>query len=61
MATNLLDSARSLLTPDVITRISSFIGETPGKTQQALGAAIPSFAGVLCNETSTSQRSGESP
>lgn len=53
MASNLLDSARSLLTPDVISKISSLIGETPGKTQQALGVAIPSVAGVMCNEAST--------
>jgi outer membrane protein OmpA-like peptidoglycan-associated protein len=53
MATNLLDSAKSLLTPDLISKVSSLIGETPGKTQQALGVAIPSLAGVLCNEAST--------
>lgn len=53
MATNLLDSAKSLLTPDVVSKIASLIGETPGKTQQALGAAIPSVAGVICNEAST--------
>jgi OmpA-OmpF porin, OOP family len=53
MATNLLDSAKSLLTPDVVSKVSSLIGETPAKTQQALGAAIPSLAGVVCNEAST--------
>ncbi len=53
MAINLLDSAKSLLTPDVVTKISSLIGETPGKTQQALGVAIPSVAGTLCNVAST--------
>jgi OmpA-OmpF porin, OOP family len=53
MATNLLDSAKSLLTPDVISKVSSLIGETPAKTQQALGVAIPSIAGVVCNEAST--------
>ena len=53
MAINLLDSARSLLTPDVVSRVSSLIGESPAKTQQALGAAIPSLAGVICNEAST--------
>jgi len=41
MATNFLDSARSLLTPDVVSKVSSLIGESPGKTQQALGVAIP--------------------
>ena len=53
MAINLLDSAMSLLTPDVVSRVSSLIGETPAKTQQALGVAIPSLAGVMCNEAST--------
>ena len=53
MATNLLDSAKSLLTPGVISKIASLIGETPGKTQQALGVAIPSLAGAICNEAST--------
>jgi OmpA-OmpF porin, OOP family len=53
MAMNLLDSAKSLLTPDVVSKISTLIGETPGKTQQALGTAIPSVAGVMCNEAST--------
>src|ERR1700744_5512696 len=53
MATNLLDSAKSLLTPDLVSKVSSLIGETPAKTQQALGAAIPSLAGVVCNEAST--------
>jgi OmpA-OmpF porin, OOP family len=53
MAINLLESAKSLLTPDVVSKVSSLIGETPGKTQQALGMAIPSLAGVVCNEAST--------
>jgi outer membrane protein OmpA-like peptidoglycan-associated protein len=53
MAANLLESAQGLLTPDVISKISSLIGETPVKTQQALGVAIPSLAGVICNEAST--------
>ncbi len=59
MAINLLDSARSLLTPDVVTKISSLIGETPGKTQQALGVAIPSVSGALCNVASTPAGAGK--
>ncbi len=59
MAINLLDSAKSLLTPDVVTKISSLIGETPGKTQQALGVAIPSVAGSLCNVASTPAGAGK--
>jgi outer membrane protein OmpA-like peptidoglycan-associated protein len=53
MAVNLIETAKGLLTPDVISKISSIIGETPAKTQQALGAVVPTLAGVACNEAST--------
>ena len=53
MATNLIDTTKSLLTPDVLSKVSSLIGETPAKTQQALGTVVPTLAGVACNEAST--------
>jgi outer membrane protein OmpA-like peptidoglycan-associated protein len=53
MATNLIEVANSLLTPDVVSRVSSSIGETPAKTGQALGMVMPSLAGIACNEAST--------
>ena len=53
MATNLIDTARNVITPDVISRISSIIGETPARTQQALGTVVPTLAGIACNEAST--------
>ena len=53
MATNLIEVANSLLTPDVVSRVSSLIGETPAKTGQALGMVVPSLAGIACNEAST--------
>ena len=53
MAINLIDTARSLITPDVISKVSSIIGETPAKTQQALTTVVPSLAGIACNEAST--------
>jgi OmpA-OmpF porin, OOP family len=53
MAINLFDACKSLLTPDVVSKISSLIGETPAKTQQGLGAAIPTIAGAACHEAST--------
>ena len=53
MAANLIDTARNLITPDVVSKISSLIGETPAKTQQALGVVVPSLAGIACNEAST--------
>ena len=53
MATNLIETTKSLLTPDVLSKVSSLIGETPAKTQQALGTVVPTLAGVACNEAST--------
>ena len=41
MATNLIHTNRSLITPDVVSKISSIIGETPAKTQQALEGLCP--------------------
>jgi hypothetical protein len=53
MATNLIEVANALFTSDVVSKISSLIGETPAKTSQALGAVVPSLAGIACNEAST--------
>src|SRR6516164_4624053 len=53
MATNLIEVANALFTPDVVSKISSLIGETPAKTSQALGTVVPSLAGIACNEAST--------
>jgi len=41
MATNLIEVANALFTPDVVSKISSLIGETPAKTSQALGTVVP--------------------
>jgi outer membrane protein OmpA-like peptidoglycan-associated protein len=53
MALNLIDLAKDYLTPDVISKLSGQIGETPAATEKALGAAIPSLAGIACNQAST--------
>ncbi len=48
MTTNLLDLARAQLTPEVIQRASSLVGETPASTQRAMEAAAPTiFAGIV--------------
>src|SRR5262245_27665699 len=45
---SILDSVRSVLTPDIVRSTSSLIGETPAATQEALRSAVPSvLAGVL--------------
>lgn len=51
--TNLIDTVSTVMTPEVISKVSSLIGETPAKTQQAIGTVIPTLAGVACNEAST--------
>jgi outer membrane protein OmpA-like peptidoglycan-associated protein len=53
MALNLIDLAKDYLTPDVISKLSGQIGETPAATERAIGAAVPSLAGVACNTAST--------
>jgi outer membrane protein OmpA-like peptidoglycan-associated protein len=48
MATNLIDLARAQLTPEVIQRASSLVGESPASTQRAMEAAAPTiFAGLV--------------
>jgi hypothetical protein len=44
MAINLIDTTRSLITPDVVSRISSVIGETPAKTQHVQSPKMASIA-----------------
>ena len=43
MATNLIDTVKDYLTPDIIQKISSIIGETPGTTQKQLDSVIPAL------------------
>lgn len=48
MTTSLLDQARAQLTPEVIQRASSLVGESPANTQRAMEAAAPTiFAGIV--------------
>ena len=53
MALNLIDLARDYLTPDVLSKMSSLVGESPVATQKAMGAIVPSLAGAACNQAST--------
>jgi hypothetical protein len=48
MNTNLLESMTSQLTPQMMQKVSSFLGETPAQTQTAVDGAIPTFlAGLM--------------
>lgn len=53
MTTNLLDLARAQLTPEVIQRASSLVGETPATTQRAMEAAAPTIVAGLVQEGSS--------
>lgn len=54
MSTNLIEMAQAYLTPDVVSKLSSFVGENPANVQNASAAAIPAvLAGLLHKATST--------
>jgi OOP family OmpA-OmpF porin len=53
MALNLIDLAKDYLTPDVISKLSGIVGESPVATQKAVGAIVPSLAGIACNQASS--------
>jgi len=47
MATNLIDTVKDYLTPEIMQKISSIIGETPGAAQRSMNSVIPAvLAGV---------------
>jgi outer membrane protein OmpA-like peptidoglycan-associated protein len=50
MAT-ILDSLRNLVTPDLLARASSLLGETEGGVSRALGAAFPAILGAMMNKS----------
>ena len=52
MALNLIDLAKDYLTPDVLSKMAGLVGESPEATQRALGAVVPSLAGIACNQAS---------
>ena len=50
MAT-ILDSLRNAVTPDLLARTSSLLGETEGGISRALGAAFPAILGAMMNKS----------
>jgi OmpA-OmpF porin, OOP family len=53
MAVDLLDLAKGYLTPSTVSKIAETIGENPAATQKAIEVAVPTLAGVACNQAST--------
>src|SRR5262245_16756973 len=54
MAIDLVDLVKGLITPDVIQKAATHVGETSDVTQKALGGIVPTLIGALANTGSTS-------
>lgn len=53
MATSLLDTLGTYLTPDIIGKASSMLGESSGDTQKAMSGILPTLLGGVTNMSST--------
>ena len=53
MAVSLIDLAKDFLTPDLISKMSGLVGESPALTQRAIGLVLPSLAGAAYQQAST--------
>ncbi|HKE83648.1 MAG TPA: OmpA family protein [Vicinamibacterales bacterium] len=53
MPTNLINQLLGDLRGDTLNSVSSALGESPAKTQSALGAAVPAVVGGLANKVNT--------
>ena len=54
MAANLIAQLHNEFSDDVIGRLASYLGETPAKTQRAVGYAIPAVVGGLFQKAQAS-------
>jgi outer membrane protein OmpA-like peptidoglycan-associated protein len=52
---NLVDVAKSTLEGPVVERISAYLGETPGHTQQAINDAVPSVFQGMASQASSKE------
>ena len=53
MAVNLVELAKGYLTPDVIQKAASFVGESESATQKAMSGILPTLIAAVANQTST--------
>lgn len=59
MATNLLDTLKGFITPDLISKASGMLGESESATQKAIGAVIPTVLGGLLSKSQDSGAMGQ--
>jgi outer membrane protein OmpA-like peptidoglycan-associated protein len=55
MAIDLVDMVKGYLTPDVIEKAATYVGESSGATQKALAGSVPALVGALANTASTNE------
>src|SRR5215475_5617928 len=53
MAVNLVELAKEYLTPDVLQKAASFVGESQPTTQKAMSGIFPTLIAALANQAST--------
>ena len=54
MAVNLVELVKGYLTPDIIQKGASFVGESESATQKAMSGIVPTLIAAMANLTSTS-------
>ena len=53
MAVNLVELVKGYLTPDIVQKAASFVGESESATQKAMNGIVPTVIAGLANQAST--------
>jgi OOP family OmpA-OmpF porin len=59
MSTNLLETLQSLVTPDLLQKASSLVGEDPASTQRAIGGIFPTLLAGITSKFSSGSGIGQ--
>jgi hypothetical protein len=53
MAVNLVELVKGYLTPDILQKAGSFVGESESATQKAMNGIVPTLIAAFANQAST--------
>ena len=53
MAVNLVELVKGYLTPDILQKAASFVGEPESATQKAMNGIVPTLIAAFANQAST--------
>ena len=53
MATNLVDLVKGCLTPDIVQKAASFVGESESATQKAMNGIVPTLLAAMANQATS--------